>query len=82
MDTYAKVQVESQGGMKKGKPIVYGVTVPKTADNPETGIEFVSMLIGPTGQQIMADAGQPPINPPVGFVDIPAALDSLVEMNA
>ena len=81
-DTYAKVQVESQGGMKKGKPIVYGVTVPKTADNPETGVEFVSMLIGPTGQQIMADAGQPPINPPVGFVDIPAALKSLVEQNA
>lgn len=81
-DTYAKVQVESQGGMKKGKPIVYGVTVPETADNPETGVEFVSMLIGPTGQQIMSDAGQPPINPPVGYIDIPAALESLVEMNA
>lgn len=66
----------------KGKPIVYGVTVPTTADNPETGVEFVSMLIGPTGQQIMEDAGQPPITPPVGFVDIPAALGNLVEMSA
>ena len=81
-DIYAKVLIDTEGGMMKGKPIVYGVTVPKTADNPETGVEFVSMLIGSTGQQIMADAGQPPINPPVGFVDIPAALDSLVEMNA
>ena len=81
-DTYAKVLIDTEGGMMKGKPIVYGVTVPKTADNPETGIEFVSMLIGPTGQQIMADAGQPPINPPVGFVDIPAALKNMVEMSA
>lgn len=81
-DTYAKVLIDTEGGIMKGKPIVYGVTVPKTAENPETGVEFVSMLIGPTGQQIMADAGQPPINPPVGFVDIPAALKSLVEQNA
>lgn len=81
-DTYAKVLIDTEGGMMKGKPIVYGVTVPTTADDPAMGVEFVSMLIGPTGQQIMADAGQPPINPPVGFVDIPAALKNMVEMSA
>jgi molybdate/tungstate transport system substrate-binding protein len=81
-DTYAKVQIDTAGGMLEGKPIVYGVTVPKTADNPDTGVEFVSMLIGPTGQQIMADAGQPPIVPPGGFFDIPAALKDMVEMTA
>jgi len=62
-DTYAKVLIDTEGGIMKGKPIVYGVTVPTTADNPETGVEFVSMLIGPTGQQIMEEAGQPPITP-------------------
>ncbi len=79
---YAKVQIDTDGGLLAGKPIVYGVTVPKTSENPETGVEFVAMLIGPTGQQIMADAGQPPINPPGGFVDIPAALKNMVEMTA
>ena len=73
-DTYAKVVVETAGGMMTGKPIVYGVTVPTTADQPENGEKFVEMLVGKTGQDIMNNAGQPPIVPATGFLDVPAGL--------
>ena len=44
-------------------------------------VEFVKFLIGPEGQAIMEQQGQPPVVPPVtGDVDaVPAALQSLVE---
>ncbi|WOF15323.1 tungstate ABC transporter substrate-binding protein WtpA [Methanoplanus sp. FWC-SCC4] len=77
-DTYASVQVESSGGMKKGKPIVYGVTVPTSADQPENGEKFVEMLVGETGQDIMTKAGQPPIVPANGFLEVPAGLQSVL----
>ena len=78
-ETYSTVKEELESGIIGAKPIVYGVTVPTTADNPDEGMEFVKMLIGPTGQQIMNDAGQPPIVPPVAFVDVPAALSGIVQ---
>ncbi|EHQ36933.1 tungstate/molybdate binding protein [Methanoplanus limicola DSM 2279] len=81
-DAYAKVQIETEGGMMVGKPIVYGATVPTTADQPENGDKFVAMLIGETGQKIMKDAGQPPIVPATGFLDIPSSLSALVEMSS
>ena len=46
-----------------GKPIVYGVTIPKNAPNPDLALEFVKFLLGPEGQAIMAEQGQPPIVP-------------------
>ncbi len=48
-----------------GEPIVYGVTVPKNAPNPDLALEFVRFLIGPEGQAVMERMGQPPIVPPV-----------------
>lgn len=81
-DEYAKVQEEVESGIIGAKPIVYGVTVPTTADNPDDAMLFVKMLIGPVGQQIMNDAGQPPIVPPVAFVDVPAALSEFVQAAA
>jgi len=63
-----------------GKPIVYGVTVPKNAPNPEMAIEFVKFLLGPEGQAIMDAQGQPPIVPPVSASPdaLPAALKGMV----
>ena len=77
-EDYATVQINTAGGVMKGKPVVYGVTVPTNADQPESGTEFVAMLLGTTGQQIMNDAGQPPIVPAGGFGDVPAALQAFV----
>ena len=50
-DSYEKVHVElASGNIQTGKPIVYGITVPKVADNPEGGMEFVEFVIGESGQ--------------------------------
>ncbi|MHC1626512.1 MAG: tungstate ABC transporter substrate-binding protein WtpA [Methanoculleaceae archaeon] len=83
-DNYATVQIETRKGdtttLHRGSPIVYGVTVPEIAEHPDLGLEFVEMLIGPTGQEILTAEGQPPITPPGGYGSVPDALRSLVEM--
>ncbi|MBN1763489.1 MAG: substrate-binding domain-containing protein, partial [Methanomicrobia archaeon] len=80
-DTYKKVQVElASGSVQTGAPVVYGITVPSVADNPEGGMEFVKFVIGESGQQIFTDNGQPPIVPPAGSGEVPAELLDLVEM--
>jgi molybdate/tungstate transport system substrate-binding protein len=86
-DFYSQATVEVSGKepgttiTQVGKPIVYGVTIPKNAPSPDLALEFVKFLIGPEGQTIMEEQGQPPIVPPVtGDRDaLPAALRSLVE---
>jgi molybdate/tungstate transport system substrate-binding protein len=80
-DDYKKVKLETMDGKTKtGKPIVYGITVPKNADNPELGLEFVEFVISEPGQKIFADNGQPPIVPPIGSGDIPAELEPFVAL--
>jgi molybdate/tungstate transport system substrate-binding protein len=63
-----------------GKPIVYGVTIPRNAPSPDLAVEFVKFLLGPEGQAIMEEQGQPPIVPPVaGDVEsLPDALKDIV----
>ena len=63
-----------------GKPIVYGVTIPRNAPTPELALEFVKFLLGPEGQAIMEAQGQPPIVPPVAddLTSVPDALRSMV----
>jgi len=67
---------------KMGKPIVYGVTIPRDAPNSELAEAFVAFLIGPEGQTIMAQQGQPPIVPPIastGKEKLPVSLRALVK---
>ncbi len=86
-DFYSQAAVEIAGKepgttmTMTGKPIVYGVTIPRNALSPELALEFIQFLLGPEGQAIMAAQGQPPIVPPVaGDVDaLPSALRPLVE---
>ncbi|KDE54839.1 tungstate ABC transporter substrate-binding protein WtpA [Methanoculleus sp. MH98A] len=85
-DNYATVQTEAKKGdgttLYVGSPIVYGVTVPKIAEHPDLGTEFVETLIGATGQEILERDGQPPIVPAGGYGSVPDALQSLVEMKS
>jgi len=81
-DTYALVKEDCGGGIKTASPIVYGVTVPTNADNPDLGLAFVEMLIGETGQGIMDEQGQPPIIPAGGYLEVPEDLSSLVEQKS
>jgi len=64
-----------------GKPIVYGVTIPRNAPHPDLALGFVKFLLGPRGQAIMEEQGQPPIAPPVastGRDKLPEVLRALV----
>lgn len=85
-ENYATVQTEAKKGdgttLYAGAPIVYGVTVPKIAEHPDLGVEFVEMLIGATGQEILTADGQPPIVPAGGYGNVPAGLQPLVAVKA
>lgn len=81
-DNYAKVQVQMVNGeVVTGSPIVYGVTIPKNAKNPELAVEFVKLLLEEPGQQIFIKNGQPPIVPAIaeGKNKMPEELQLLVE---
>ncbi|MDY9927473.1 tungstate ABC transporter substrate-binding protein WtpA [Methanosarcina sp.] len=81
-DDYSKVQVEmANGEVVTGSPIVYGVTIPKNAENPELAAEFVKLLLDKSGQQIFIENGQPPIVPAFseGKEAMPEELQAFVE---
>jgi len=71
VDYYAQAEVEVTGkepGTSTtliGAPIAYGVTIPRNAPHPELALSFLQFLLGPEGQAIMADCGQPPIVPAI-----------------
>ncbi|MGQ9588406.1 MAG: tungstate ABC transporter substrate-binding protein WtpA [Thermoplasmata archaeon] len=86
---YSKVRVrqfaDSTNASKikivNGSPIVYGVTIPGTSEHPDLAAEFVAMLLGETGQEVMEEAGQEPIVPAcAGYwkPEVPDALQQLV----
>jgi len=68
-DFYAQAQVEISGKepgetiTKKGKPIVYGVTIPSNFANTEMAIAWVDFLLSSEGIAIMEANGQPPVIP-------------------
>jgi len=66
----------------RASTIIYGITVPKNAPNPELGLEFVKFVISDAGQKIFEDTGQTPIVPPKGSGDIPEELESLVQLES
>lgn len=86
-DFYSRATVEIAGKepgttmTMTGKPIVYGVTIPRNAPRPDLAVEFVKFLIGPEGQAIMEAQGQPPIAPPVADRKdvLPTPLQTLVK---
>ncbi len=86
-DFYAQAKVEINGAepgqmvTKTGAPIIYGLTMPKNAPHPELAVAFLQFMLGPEGQAILNELGQPPLTPPL--VDapdkLPAALQPLVQ---
>ena len=70
-DFYGTAEVEIAGKKpgetitKKGKPIVYGVTIPRDFPRQELAIAWVRFLLSPAGLAIMEANGQPPVAPPV-----------------
>ncbi len=81
-DNYSKVQVEmANGEVVTGSPIVYGVTIPKNAENPKLAADFIKLLLEEPGQQIFIKNGQPPIVPALaeGKDKMPEELQPLVK---
>ncbi|AEH06902.1 tungstate ABC transporter substrate-binding protein WtpA [Methanothermococcus okinawensis] len=78
-DNYKKVKViTGDGKIKTGKPIVYGITVPKNAKHPKEAIEFVKTIL--EHPEVFENAGQPVIKPAVGFGNVPDELKGLVKI--
>jgi molybdate/tungstate transport system substrate-binding protein len=70
-DFYSHAEIELTGSkpgetiVRKGAPMVYGITVPKTAASPELGTAYVEFVLSKKGRDIMAANGQPEIVPPL-----------------
>lgn len=82
-DLYSTAKVEVTGKkpgekiVQQGSPIVYGVTIPKTAKNPQAALAFVRFLLDKDkGLAIMKRNGQPPVVPEVSltYEKIPSEL--------
>ncbi len=79
IDTYSRVRLQTvDGKTKTAKPIVYGISVPRNALNPDAGLEFIEFVIGERGQQIFDEMGQPPIVPAKGEGEIPEKIKELI----
>ena len=69
-DLYAAATVEVSGRrpgetiVKRGRPMVYGVTIPASSPNPDLALRFVEFLLDASkGMAIMEKAGQPSVVP-------------------
>lgn len=66
---------------KQGKPMVYGITIPKNAPHRDLAIQFISFLLGSEGKEIMKRNGQAPLSPPQATGNVrklPDALKSFI----
>lgn len=82
-ELYSKVKVVlANGDEVMGKPIVYGITIPKNAENRELAVEFVKFVISEEGQEILRELGQEPLVPPrADATELPESLKNLVEVS-
>lgn len=77
--TYATVTVEGATGLVKGKPIIYGLTIPTNAPNPTLARQFIAFVLGPKGQAIMSANGFKVLSPALASSTsaLPTSLRSL-----
>jgi len=77
---YQQAIAQTRNGALSGKPIVYAVTIPADAPNPELAAKYVALLLGPDGQRIMQQNGFGTLapSPAVNVTAMPATLKGLV----
>jgi molybdate/tungstate transport system substrate-binding protein len=86
-DFYAQAEVEIAGAepgetlIMKGKPIVYGITIPSNFPRVDIALAWVDFLMGPEGVKIMEANGQPSVVPAItnDVSKLPEALKKYVE---
>jgi len=82
LSDYAKLSttiLTSTGGTAKvaPAPVLFAVTVPSNAPNPDLGAAFIHLLLSPQGAAILAEGGAfTPIFP--GWTDHPSAVPSVL----
>ena len=79
-DYYEKVELTILAGSNsertfKLKLIGYGITVPKNAEHPKEGLEFVKLLLSDTGRQIFEKNGQAFLPEPILKGNAPKELE-------
>ena len=80
-DFYGKVKLEKADGKTcTGKPVVYGITVPKNAPHPDLGLEFIKLALSEEGKETFENCGQPPIVPAVGSGNLPDGIKTIVRL--
>ena len=82
-DFYGKVSVKTADGkVQRGKPIIYGITIPKNAPNPSLARSFVAFVLSEEGRKTLEECGQEPIVPAVGEGNVSAlrAFGALVSL--
>jgi molybdate/tungstate transport system substrate-binding protein len=77
---YATASVQTSSGTQTGSPIIYAITIPTNAANPQAAEAFVNFLISSQGQAIMQKDGFVPINPAIadGITNMPTELQTAV----
>jgi molybdate/tungstate transport system substrate-binding protein len=66
----------------KGEPMIYALTIPKDAPDPEWAVKFLTFVLGPEGRAIVEKNGQKAIYPATVSGDVsqlPPALKQLVK---
>jgi hypothetical protein len=53
---------------------VYAVTVPVSARSPDSGYEFINLLVSNDGQAVLNTDGQTPIVPAEAYGTVPGAI--------
>ncbi len=81
---YSKVIVYILAGTKDERalpmaPIIYGITIPSTAQHKELALKFLEMLLGQTGRKIFERNGQSFLPQPLGYGKIPGDLIGYVK---
>lgn len=87
VELYRSVSVETRGGksgviVRKGEPMVYGVTIPRDAKNAEMALQFVNfMLEKENGRKILEEMGQPSVVPDkaTGYNELPESLKTFAK---
>ena len=77
---YAKVTVNAGSlGSLTAKPIIYGLTIPSSAQDPALAQKFIAFVLGPQGQAIMNANGFVVISPALASSQgkVPAVLQPL-----
>ncbi len=78
--SYSQASVQTANGTVTGTPIVYAVTIPNNAANPDWALKYVEFLLGPDGQSAMKSSGFGSLSPAYAndLSQVPDDLKSLV----